>query len=198
MEEEPQIVFSSEEIYPWAYPEKDLDLPIPYGSVASFNYTWVKGQGATLRVVAVPGSDHAMYLEETDNCYGCSMPTPALWHFVCIDPGVFAFKVAQVYTLDVHAALHWLANPDSVFEFTDPDYEGVPMATFGDQVTLVPEFTSGELLLQDCVEWLAQEMTPEMLAESGLNASGMTVSELVDGDALAEAFKNFLEGGIND
>jgi hypothetical protein len=196
MEEEPQIVFESEPIYEWAYPEMPLELPIPYGSVACFVFVWVKGQGATLKVVAVPGSDHAMYMEETDNCYGCSMPTPALWQFTAIDPGSFPFKVAQAWTLDVHAALHWMSNPDSIFEFTGTEYDGPPMATIGDQVTLVPEFTSAELVLQDCVEWLAQEMDAEMLEESGLSASGMRVNELVDGDSLADSFIKFMNGEI--
>jgi hypothetical protein len=186
-------IWSTEPAYPWVVPDDPINLPIPGDTVGMFTYVWIKGQGASLRVVSVPGSDHAMFLYETDNGGGCSQPTPAVWHLMAIDPSVFPFKVAEVHTIDVHAALEFIQNPDAIFEFTEPGWDGVGMASFGEQVTLVPEFTSSELVFRDCVEWIGSQLDEDERDSSGLNVSGVRVADLVSGDVLADAFTKWME-----
>lgn len=186
-------IWSTEPAYPWVDVETAVNLPIPNDTVGIFTYVWIRGQGASLRVVACPGSDHAMFMYETDECNGCSQPTPAIWHLTAIDPGVFPFKIAEVHTIDVHAALEFIQNPEAIFEFTDPEWDGVGMASFGDRVTLVPEFTSSELVFRDCVEWLGSQLDEDQRDGSGLDISGLRITDLVSGDVLADAFTKWME-----
>lgn len=186
-------IWSTSPTYPWDDIDTAVNLPIPADTVGMFTYVWIKGQGASLRVVSVPGSDHAMFMYETDKCNGCSQPTPAVWHLLAIDPSVFPFKVAEVHTIDAHAALEFIQNPEAIFEFTSDEWDGVGMASFGDRVTLVPEFTSSELVFRDCVEWIGSQLDEDQLQGSGLDVSGMRVADLVSGDVLVDAFTKWME-----
>jgi hypothetical protein len=154
-------------------------------------FTYVVGQGASFRVVACPGSRHDAYFEETDNCGGCSTPTPAVWWLNAIDPTTTPVKFAQLITIDIHSALYFMESPDAMFEFTEEGYDGPPMASIGDRVILVPP-SSTELLMQDCANWLTNEMDEETIAESGLTRTEFGVKDLMTGDEIEDAFKDLL------
>jgi len=96
----------------------DADTEVPFAmpeeSVALNTVTYVRGQGMSVRVVAIPGSMHYAWRQETADYNVCSCSPPAVWHFTGYDPETQ--RIVSYDTLDVHEALHLMAHPDHMFD----------------------------------------------------------------------------------
>src|SRR5210317_1792226 len=76
-----------------------IDFVAPDNQVALTSITYVQGVGMNARVVSVPGSDHAMFFEETEAFGICGCAPPSVWLFT----GVKADgSVHIVHILSVH------------------------------------------------------------------------------------------------
>ena len=131
----------------------DIQIPQPAIEVGFNIATYVRGAGVSLRAVAVPGSDREMFAETTSEDGLCECSQGSAWVLTAIDPQVLPGMqpvVKQLFTLDAHAAMAWLRNPEAVFGLPSDD-----LAMLED-VTLVTDGEALETVIADLTGWLSK------------------------------------------
>ncbi len=155
-----------------------IGIPGPQYGVAHNTVTYVRGQGLSIRMVTIPGSDQNMFLEETAQLGLCNCSPPCVWLFVGVDPATG--QVAQVQTLDGHEAAHLLQHPDHLFE------DDLHTWVFDAQPVLVAESEGLGMVVAELEDWLRRNGSHiEGHQEDVLGWSDVTS---VDIDELAKKF----------
>jgi hypothetical protein len=179
------------------YPLGDgLMLPHPAGYVGSYYITYVKGAGMRVRIVNVPGSNEESFVAETAD-YLCPCGQPAIYHFTVVD-GV---TVVTYITMDSHEALHFMINPEILFD--NPTHATLPAGedTFeevellgmlsGSDTPMVPVGEQLESVIAECVDFLEENgAESETFDTDRVKAAEVYGSS----DAMFNDFQKLLEG----
>ena len=158
--------------------EKDnVEFASPMNAVAMTNVVYVQGKGMSVRTLNIPGSDAAMFKEETSGSLCDCMP-PAVWHFT----GIGALgEVIDFSTLDGHEALHLMHHPDHLFEM---EFDNTSFGIGYDLTLLDSTYT---------IDLVFKEMVDTLTAQGALPDDGSIKVTDVNTVDLDEMYSKFME-----
>ena len=135
-----------------------LALPHPDGFVGSYYITYIVGAGMKVRIINVPGSDGALFREETED-HLCACGEASVYHFTVVD----GLECSTYITMDSHEALHFMLNPETLLEnpthigmfrhdSCEPDLFPMVGMLSGTDDMLIPAGEPIESVIADCVD----------------------------------------------
>jgi hypothetical protein len=150
----------------------NVEFASPLNAVALTSIVYIQGDGISVRTLNIPGSDAAMFAEETQGI-ACDCMPPAVWHFTAI--GVLN-EVVNFSTLDGHHALHLMHHPDHLFE---PEFNH-PMG-IGYDLKLLDNTYTIDLVFKEMVDTLtAQGALPDDGSIKVADVSNVNLDEMYD------------------
>ena len=164
--------------------QTSIAIPQPDQGLAVNTVTYIKGQGMSLRIVAVPGSRTELFWHDVEGMGLCDCSPPAIWNFIAID----GQTVVTLYTMDSHEALTFMSYPDLLFEAPGSEYEQAGLAGV---LPMIPAEEGISMVVSEATEWVALGGDQSELLEE------ISYSDVTSADIISE-FERMLKGENNE